>query len=81
MIIENAHLRHRFFLRAKTRYYHDSGTQDVGTEYEAEYINWTRYLDEARGFDSIRAARRMAKIIQEKHGKTVYVVDRHGEAV
>lgn len=76
----------RYFLRKRSRfankeYYHESGLQDVGTAGEQAYINWTRYLDEARGFNTLRAAVKMADMVEEKYGVRVDVVNRHGEIV
>lgn len=82
----NAQQQDRYFLRRKTRfankeYYHESGVQDVGAETETAYINWTRYMDEAKGFGTIKAARRMAELIRERYGQQTEVVDRRGEVM
>ncbi|MBR3239115.1 MAG: hypothetical protein IKF99_11825 [Oscillospiraceae bacterium] len=74
----------RFFLRRRSRfagkeYYHESGTQCIGTPDEKDYINWTRYRDEAHGFGTIKQARKMAATIWERFGQKVDVVDRDGE--
>ena len=74
----------RFFLRRRSRfagkeYYHESGTQCIGTSDEKDYINWTRYRDEAHGFGTIKQARKMAATIWERFGQKVDVVDRDGE--
>jgi hypothetical protein len=78
--------RGRFFIRKKSRYagkeyYHESGVEYVGTPEETEYINWTRYLDEAHGFRTVKTAKRMAAIIWERYGQRVDVVNRNGEVV
>lgn len=78
------HQNSRFFLRRHSRftgreYYHESGTQCIGTPDETEYINWTRYRDEAHGFRTIKQAKRMAALIWERFGQKVDVVDRDGE--
>lgn len=76
----------KFFLCRKTHYarrefYHESGQQNVGTPDESDYINWTRYLDEARGFDTLKTARRMAAMVWERYGEKVEIIDRRGEVV
>ena len=86
MIRENPNQQDRYFLRKKSRFairefYHESGIQCVGTENETEYINFTRYLSEARGFKTVKTARRMADMIREKYGIQICVVDRNGEVV
>jgi len=76
----------RFFLRRRSRvygieYYHESGTQNVGTPDEQDYINWTRYLDEARGFQKMKEARAMANLLWSKYGWRVSIVDHYGAEV
>ena len=61
MVREKMKQQSRYFLLRRSRfagteYYHESGTQDVGTPDERDYINWTRYLDEAKGFRTVKAA-------------------------
>lgn len=76
----------RFFLRRKSRYagreyYHESGVQHVGTTAESEYINWTRYMDEASGFKTLKTAKRIASMVWERYGEKVEVINRDGEVV
>ena len=86
MVREKMKQQSRYFLRRKSRfaakeYYHESGAQNVGTPDEQEYINWTRYTDEAHGFQTVKAARKMADAIWERFGQKVEVVDRCGEVI
>ncbi len=86
MVREKMKQQSRYFLRRKSRfaakeYYHESGTQNVGTPDETEYINWTRYTDEARGFRTVKAAKKAASMIWDRFGQRVDVVDRYGEVV
>ena len=73
----------KFFLRVKTRfgfdYYLESGTADVGTPMAESYLYWTRYLRFARSFRTVKAARAMARLLLEKHGANVTVVDQDGK--
>ena len=76
----------RFFLRRKSRYagreyYHESGVQHMGTQDETEYINWTRYMDEASGFKTLKTAKRIASMVWERYGEKVEVINRDGEVV
>ena len=76
----------RFFLRRKSRYagreyYHESGVQHVGTPEETEYVNWTRYMDEACGFQTLKTARRVASMVWERYGEKVEVINRDGKVV
>ena len=84
MLHEKVNQQRKFFLRRRSRisgreYYHESGTQYIGTPDEKDYINWTHYRDEARGFVTIKQAKRMAALIWERFGQKVDVVDRDGE--
>ena len=84
MVREKMKQQSRYFLRKKSRfankeYYHESGTQDVGTPDERDYINWTHYIDEAHGFKTIREAMRMSDLVEDKFLVRVDVVDRYGE--
>ena len=86
MVREKMKGQGRYFLRKRSRsavklFYHESGTQHVGTPDEGEYINWTRYWSEARSFRSIREARNMATLLLYKYGEKVVIVDRYWEAV
>lgn len=86
MVHEKKQNQSRYFLRRKTNgyvreYYHGSGTQCIGTPDERVYINWTRYLDEARGFKTLKAAKAMAGMLWDMYGQSVYVVDRYGGEV
>ena len=62
-------------------YYHESGTQDVGTKDERDYCNWTRYRDEARSFQTVKEAQAMARMLWEKYGASVTVVNHYGGVV
>ena len=84
MVRENMKQQSRYFLRKKSRfakkeYYHESGTQDVGTPDERDYYNMTQYLDEARSFRTIKEAKRIAVLMWERFGERFDVVDRYGE--
>jgi len=85
MVREKKMQESRFFLLRMSRfgreYYHESGTQDVGTPFEQEYVNWTRYRDCARGFRTMKQARRMADLLWSKFGQKVIVVDHYGGEV
>ena len=75
--------RGKFFLRVKTRfgfdYYLESGTADVGTPMTESYLYWTRYRRFARSFRTLKAARAMARLLLEKHGANVTIVDCDGK--
>lgn len=84
MVREKMKQQSKYFLQRKSRfadreYYHESGTQDVGTPDERDYINWTRYTDEARGFRTVKAAKKMEVHLWERFGARVRIVDRYGE--
>lgn len=85
MVRERKQQQSRFFLLKRSRsireYYHESGTQDVATSHEQDYVNWTRYLDCARGFRTMKQARRMADLLWSKYGQKVIVVDHYGGEV
>lgn len=75
----------KYFLEKRTRYvseyYHESGRQDVGTQDERDYCNWTRYRDEARSFQTVKEAQSMARMLWEKYGASVVVVNHYGAVV
>lgn len=86
MVRKSMNPQSRYFLRRHARtfcneYYHESGTQAVGTPDEREYVNWTRYLDVARGFRTMKEARSMADLLWSKYGEKVIVVDHYGGEV
>ena len=45
----------------KPVYLHEAGTANVGTPDEQPYVNWTQFLNEAQGFETVKAARAMAE--------------------
>ena len=45
----------------KSLYLYEAGTANVGTPDEQSYVNWTRYTNEAKGFETVKAARAMAE--------------------
>ena len=43
----------------KSLYLYEAGTANIGTPEEQSYVNWTRYTNEAQGFETVKAARAM----------------------
>ena len=83
---EHMKQQNRYYLRKRpgmrsVLFYHESGTQHVGTPDEKDYINWTRYKIEAKGFRTMKEARNMANLLWAKYGHRVDVVNQHGEVV
>ena len=39
----------------------EAGTANVGTPDEHSYVNWTRFTNEAQGFETVKAARALAE--------------------
>jgi hypothetical protein len=70
----------RFFIRKKTRFeaefYCGSGVEKVGTPDEQEFIQWTRYIERAQGFDSMKSAQNVALMIRDKYGVQTYIIQR-----
>ncbi len=70
----------KFFIRKKTRFeaefYCRSGVEKVGTPDEQEFIQWTRYIECAHGFDSMKSAQNVAQMIQDKYGVQTYIIQR-----
>lgn len=73
----------KFFLAVSTRYgpsyYRASGVYDAGTPRETPFLHWTRYRDQAHGFPTVKAAKRMADRLWSEHGAKVEIVDREGK--
>lgn len=53
----------RFYLTTEThhgrQYYRESGTINVGTEGECQFVNWTNRRSDAFGFKTAKAAQAM----------------------
>lgn len=68
----------KFFIRKKTRFeaefYCRSGVEKVGTSEEHEYIYWTKYIERAHGFNTIKSAYNVAQMIKDKYGVESYIV-------
>ena len=43
----------------KSLYLYEAGTANMGTPEEQSYVNWTRFTNEAQGFETVKAARAM----------------------
>ena len=42
-------------------YLYGAGTANIGTPDEQFYVNWTRFPNEAQGFETVKAARAMIR--------------------
>ncbi len=77
--------RGKFFLCRTTRhgldYFLESGTADVGTSMQEKYLYWTRFRKFAQSFRTVKAARAMARLLLEKHGAKVIIVDYEGKVM
>lgn len=75
----------KFFLVKGTRfgtfYYQESGTSDVGTPQMKSFLYWTRYRQNACGFQTVKSARAMANKLWEEYGERVKIVNRKGMVV
>ena len=64
-----------FYLRCRDGlWYKASGTSDDGFGETAPYIHTTRYLSEARCFDTFKQARASQRMIREKYGKVSEII-------
>lgn len=66
MVREQMKQRHgKFLLETRTfgkpMYLYEVGTANVGTPDEQSYLNWTRYANEAQGFETAKTARAMVE--------------------
>ena len=43
----------------KSLYLYEAGTTNMGMPEEQSYVNWTRFTNEAQGFETVKAARAM----------------------
>ena len=75
----------KFYLCKRTRYvmqfYQESGTFDVGTPEQEKYLAWTRYIQFARSFKTVKGARAMARLLLENYGEATMIVDQSGKVV
>ena len=74
----------KYYLQIQTRfghqYYKESGVVNIGCENEEPFLYWTRHINQAYGFKTLKAARRMCEKLNAEHGAGCGVVNRDGSA-